>query len=413
MMDHPSPELPPAAGPGYSRTRTIATLLLVLMAALFAGASWGMGRWPWLSYVQAFAEAAMIGAIADWFAVTALFRHPLGLPIPHTALVPRNQARIAQGLGVFIRDNFLAPQVVAARLDQWDAATHLTRWLNNSHIQSLAARRLAPAMSMILARMLTGSGGQVLAGLATQALSALPAGPVAGRGLTVLLDHNLHHLLLDRMVVLARAALQDHGDALLQQVARQSGKWVPHWVDAKLAGIVANGVMTLLDQLHDPLHPWRAAMDEWLTDLAHRLDHDPATRQRADTIKQAILHDPAARQIMDAACRALARRLVLDEGQMEALIRDSMRSLARRLEQDGTWRSRVNGGLRRGAEAILIPNRARIGAVVEDMVTRWDSRTLVSKLERHVGDDLHYIRISGTVVGGLTGLTIHTVMAFL
>jgi uncharacterized membrane-anchored protein YjiN (DUF445 family) len=401
--------LPPNSNTAAARLRRmklLATGLLALMAGLFVTATL-----LHLAPLRAFAEAAMVGAIADWFAVVALFRRPLGLPIPHTAIIPRNKDRIGRALGDFMANNFLAPGLVGERLERLDAAARLAQWLAQPETTRKLAQRAA-ALAPVLVDALDGPEAAAFArnGL-NGALRTIPAAPLAARVLAVLMTQGHHQTLFDRFLDGAEAFLDGHADGVRQQVSGHSWRWLPGWLDRKLADKVVDGSRDLLAELRDPAHPWRAEFEDSAVELCRRLAQDPDLRAQGEAVKAEVLAHPAVQAALDGAWEAGKSRLraaLAEDGR--ALVPAAERllsTLAARLDDDPHLRAVLNRWLRRVVERLVVPNRAAIGDFIASVVTRWDARTMADKLELHVGRDLQYIRLSGTLVGGCVGLAIH------
>jgi uncharacterized membrane-anchored protein YjiN (DUF445 family) len=392
------------------RMRMIATSLLVLMAAIYLLARMAPAGWLWATYLGAFAEAGMVGACADWFAVVALFRHPLGLPIPHTAVVPENKRRIGAALGRFITNNFLSPRVAIARLSSVDAAGLAARWLadeRNARAVAAGAGRLIPAALDLVPK---AAIEEWVAFAARRGIEAVPFAPLASRALSILWAEGSGQTLLDQGLDFAEATLAKHKATIVRHVSQKSSRFIPKWVDDMIAAKVINGLTTTLNEMRDPDHPWRdeanALIAKWIDDLAH----DPDLRARGEALKQEILANPVfaeqARALwenIEAALRDdLPRRSEAIVGGLAAL----SGALGRWLEEDEARRATINRRMRLFALRAILPRRAAIGAYIAGVVDHWDTATLVERLELQVGKDLQYIRINGTLVGGLVGLLI-------
>ncbi|MGE4281632.1 MAG: DUF445 domain-containing protein [Magnetospirillum sp.] len=353
-------------------THLLALALLLAMAGLL----W-VAHLLHIAALQAFAEAALVGGIADWFAVTALFRRPLGLPIPHTGLIPANQRRLGRALGDFVRDNFLAPDLVAQRLRRQSPAAWLADKLCEPRVSQSLARRLA--------RLLDDADTRAaLIGLIK------PGPPLAKVVRTALADH-WHHRAFDRALDAVSAALATDPQMIRNRVADGSGRWVPAWVDGRLADILGRAVAGLLDDLRRTDHPWREKLMIWAEHLAERLRDDPKLAEHLEKFRD----------------HAFAE--TLDEAQLAPALAALLTNQGRHLAQDSAARARLDRRLLRVVERLLVPSRDAIGDFIAEVVDKWDSRTLVAKLEAQVGRDLQYIRVNGTVVGGLVGLALYGV----
>ncbi len=395
------------------RMRTIATSLLVLMTLVFVATRFAPPGWIWAAYVGAFAEAAMVGACADWFAVVALFRRPLGLPIPHTAIVPENKRRIGASMGRFITNNFLSPRVAAERLKAVDIVGLSARQLadpRNAEAIAAVVGRLAPHA---IAALPQDAVENWIGGIARRGAEALPAAPLAARALSILWAEGAGQALLDQGLILIEGALARNHAAIVEQVRRQSSRWIPKWVDDIIAAKLLQGISGTLEDMRRPDHPWRAELEARIEALIDALAHDPEMRARGETLKRELLDNPAfagqARALWRELEAALQRELPQRAETLTVWALDALAALSRSLEKDPLRRERLNDGLRRLLLQIVLPRRAEVGDYIAHVVDRWDTTTLVQRLELQVGRDLQYIRINGTLVGGLVGLAIYTI----
>lgn len=385
------------------RMRAVATGLLVAMTALFVATR--HAGWPFAPYLHAFAEAGMVGACADWFAVTAIFRRPLGLPIPHTAVVPSNKKRLGAALGRFIAQNFLTPRVALRRLHGVDLVALAAHWLadaRNARRLAEGAGRLAPFVLSALPReTLTHWAGRA----ARAGLEAIPAATLASRALSVLWAQGAAQDLLDRVVDLFEAALKRHQGEIVAKVRENSSRWMPRFVDEAVAAKLIAGLSQTLKEMRAPDHPWRAEVETQVRALIDRLAHDPAMSARGE----ALMRDLAASPLFARQIETLVEELAQEDRAraFAAAAFDAASTLARWLEQDPARRARLNRTLRLWALRAVLPRRAAIGGYIAEVVDRWDTRTLVDRMELLVGRDLQFIRINGTLVGGLVGLAIY------
>lgn len=400
--------------------RRIATGLLIAMAAVFFATRALEAHYPaWapvLGFVRAFAEAAMVGGLADWFAVTALFRHPLALPIPHTAIIPRNKDRIGDQLALFLRDYFLIPSVVARRMQRMDVAGAAGRWLANPQGTS---GRLARGSSRLAVEVLQALdqerlGGMVRAMLVTRVREAEVA-PVAGRALTALMADGRHLPVLDGAIRWARTTLAAN-EALVRAMVHDRAGSILRWtgLDETLANKLIDGLDRMIaDMAEDRDHPLRARAEEALVTLAHRLEHDPALQARIDQLKIELLENPAMQQwingLWEQARAAMLRAARDPEALLAGKLGDALRQLGETLQRDPKLGRTINRFVRRAVVGAAADYGDAIVRLVSETVHGWDARTITLRMENAVGKDLQYIRINGTLVGGLMGVLIHTV----
>jgi uncharacterized membrane-anchored protein YjiN (DUF445 family) len=395
------------------RMRTLATAMLAAMAALFALAAWLELRHPGWGFLKAFAEAAMVGGIADWFAVTALFRHPLHLPIPHTAIIPRNKDRIGDTLASFLRSNFLTPRVVARRLQRVDVAAGAGRFLANppaeGRIREGASRLIADILEALDEERL---GGMIKGAIANRLRSAEIA-PILGRALAASISEDRHVPLLDSLVSWAGRAL-DANEELIRKMVHERANWILRLagLDSKLADAIVDGLRKLsFDMTLDPQHPVRLKAEEALASLAERLQHDPEMQARVEAWKREMIENQAVTDwlggLWESSRAALLRAARDPDTMMAGKFGDALRSLGETLQHDPRLRQTINQFARRAAAGAVAAYGDQIVTLVSATVRSWDATTVSNRLEAAVGKDLQYIRINGTVVGGLVGLAIH------
>jgi len=404
----------PAQG-GVRGMRIVATGLLVAMAALYLlsrarepdAAAWG--------FVRAFAEAAMVGGLADWFAVTALFRHPLGLPIPHTAIIPRNKNRIGDSLAIFLRDNFLTASVVARRMRRIDAAGALGRLLasppRGGRLREGASRIAADILGALDDERL---GGMVKGAIASR-LRALDIGPPLGQALAAAINQSRHVPMLDGIVRWAGRTLEAN-EPLIRSLVHERAGSILRWtgLDEKLANAIVDGLNRLLTEMaENPAHPLRAKAEEGLATLAHDLQHDPAMRAKVGRWKDEIIDNPAVAAWIDGLWRNARAGLLRAARDPEAAIAgrfgEALRQLGLTLQQDPNLRRALNQFTRRATVGAVASYGDAVVTLVSETIRSWDAETVTGRLEAAVGRDLQYIRINGTLVGGLVGLTIHLI----
>jgi uncharacterized membrane-anchored protein YjiN (DUF445 family) len=393
--------------------RLLATLLLVLMAAIFIVTTAVKLDWPWIPYVRAFAEAGMVGACADWFAIVALFRRPLGLPIPHTGIVPNNKDRIGKALGNFITNNFLTAAVMNERLARIDMVGALGQWLS----EPANAKRLGDYVALQLPRIAESLPlpriGESIGTIAQRAAQAIPAAPVASKLLAILWAQGEAQALLAQAIEQSEAWLVSNKDVLTDKVSERSSRWIPKWIDRMIAEKVLNGLLGTLAEMRDPLHPWRIELRKTVEKLIAELATDSQMRARAEDLKAELLASPLlierAKTLWAEVETGLAYGLPAHSEAIGDACARALRNAGAWLQEDEARKAQLNRRIRIIGERLLLPYRVEIGAYIERVVRNWDSATLVDRLELQVGKDLQYIRINGTLVGGLVGVLIYAV----
>jgi len=399
---------------GTRKMRVIATGLLIVMAGLFVLARTMEPGQPAWGYLRAFAEAAMVGGLADWFAVTALFRHPLGLPIPHTAIIPENKDRIADTMARFLQENFLTPQVVARRMQALDAASAAGAFLSNPRG---GEGRIRAGATSLLADVLESLDQEKLGGLAKGALRGqiekLDLAPLLGNLLGAMIADGRHMPLLESLIRRAAITLEAN-EPMIREMIHERANTLLRWtkLDERLANGILDGLYKLLAEtvvIED--HPLRRKIEEGLQQLAHDLMHDDAMRARVERMKREVLENPAFAGWLDALWERGRTRLLKavrePEGVLSGQIGASLGELGRALQHDERLKVLVNRFARRTLVGVATRYGGQIVRLVSETVRRWDARTVTDRIEGAVGRDLQFIRINGTLVGGLVGVAIH------
>ena len=389
----------------FHRMRLTATLLLLAMTVIFLAATRYQSVHPALPYVRAFAEAAMIGGLADWFAIVALFRRPFGLPIPHTAILPANKARIGRSLGDFIGDTLLTEEVLSGMIDSLDLPPHAGRWLaEEANAEKLADWLVAqgPALAEILKSFAWQDRLMALA-------AEIPFGALLAKGISRAANAGLHDPWVDALLDRLTLFLREHQDEIREAVTVHSSRWIPEWVDVKLSDRLTDAVIDLLQHLRMPDHRWRQAFDRTLQSLPDRLNQDPNLLEEAARAQHMLFADPALRAEAAKMVGDLKNRLGIDRESLAGFLRRA----GERLSEDVVWQQTLQGWMKRIGQKVLVPRKQAIGGFVAAMVANWDDQTLVAKLETEVGADLHFIRLNGTLVGGLVGLALYVVSLWL
>lgn len=396
-----------------TRMRRIATGLLLLMAALFVAAKLLQPRFAWLSFVAAFAEAAMVGALADWFAVTALFRHPMGLRIPHTAIIPRNKDRIGHSISNFLQHNFLTHEVLRSELAGIDFSGSAAAWLAQQAHSRALARQIVSAVPALLRGIEDEDAGRFLRGLLSGSLNSVRLAPLLGEVLTVLVAGRQHVVLLEKILAIVARALEENRPYIRQKVHENSPRWIPKSVDEKFFERLMDGVQSILRDIQEDDGVWRTrfqdAIDELIAKLASSSDYEASLHR---LLSQGLNH-PMLLEYVGQVWQDVRQRLLADaasaDSQLVVKLDDALRVFGKALLSDRAVQGKLNDWLRTFAADAIVERRALIAAVVERVIGNWDADTITRKLELHVGKDLQYIRINGTLVGGLVGLLLHAV----
>ena len=427
MTASPSPPSPPAPSSSpWSRPddavrqaqldamKRQASGLLALAAVVFVGASLYEGQFPWLGYVRATAEASLVGGLADWFAVTALFRHPLGLPIPHTAIVATRKERIGRILGTFVQNHFLSREVVAANLRAVRPAERAARWLENPEHSRRVARQVAGGVAKTLETLPDEDVRALVQQVLSARLRATRVAPTLGKTLALVLADDRHHALLNEAVRLAAEAVRDNREVIRNKVRAESPWWVPGVVDDQIYQRIIVTVESLLRDIGARRdHPLRAAFDTALRDFVDRLQHAPDVIAKAEALKDEWLADPAiadvSARLWEAMRRAIVAYATRADGAAPGPLERGLSEFGAALIANDALLAELDDLVIDLTASVVERYRHEIGDLIAQTVAGWDPEATARRFELAVGRDLQFVRINGTLVGGLVGLLIYTV----
>ncbi len=411
-------QLPPEPDPpSFIAMRRTANGLLLLMTAVFVVTHvWAPGQAAWLAawgYLRAFAEAAMVGGLADWFAVTAIFRRPLGLPIPHTAVIPRNQPRIADAVGRFIADNFLKAGLVRERVKDQDLAMGLGKWLADPAQSGGVASGVAAALPGVLDTLDDETVAAFLRKQASDAASGASVAPAFGSVLDALAQQGRHQAILDALLKEGFRLLREHAPMIRARVRERTGwLWRMVKVDREASTALIVGLEDLLQEVaYDPHHPLRQRITDMVMKFAADLRDDPVLQGRIERwMKEAAAHPSVADAVSAGWAEfkaALRRDCMNPDGRLKAWLGGALRNIGEGLVREPGVREALNGRVRALLVELADRHGEDVAKLVSDTIRGWDARTVVEKLEANVGRDLQYIRLNGTVIGGIVGLLLH------
>ena len=394
------------------RMKWWAAALLIAATIVFVIARYFEGRYPWLGIVRATAEASMIGGLADWFAVTALFRHPLGIPIPHTAIIPARKDRVGQTLGAFVQKNFLNRDVIVAKLHTLGAAERLGKWMVEPENSRRIARQLARSLAAA-ANVLRDEDVEHLIGRAVlDRVRATQVAPLLGRMLSVLTAENRHQALLDDAIRLLAKGISENHDLIRERVDQESPWWVPGVVDDRIAKRIVDALDRTVQAVHeDPEHPLRQRFDAALDEFIVKLQASPQVILRAESIKEEVLNAEAVRafsaSLWNDAKASIARYAADPDGVNPELIERSLTAFGNAILSDPVLMEKVDAWLIEGAVAAVERYQNEVGELIAGTVKRWDADATSRRIELAIGRDLQFIRINGTIVGGLAGMALY------
>lgn len=397
------------------RTKLVAAGALALCVAIFIAARAYSGQYPWLGFVAAFAEAATIGGLADWYAVVALFRRPMGLPIPHTAIIPANQNRIADNLGRFIEANFLSPEPVREKLNEVDFAALVADWLSDRKRANGLARFIARLMPQMLGAIEQSGLRGFVAERMLEQLQKVDVAPVAAGLLSAFTEDRRHQKLLDEFTkVIGRFLNDEQALATMREKIREElpSLFNLFRADAYLLKKIVASAGSLLEELReDPQHPIRAEFDRFVQQFIERLAHSKAYARRAEQMKQALLARSEVRTLAGDIWTSLRQFVEQDLQASDSMLREHLASLlveaGQQLATDEAIKAEMNKGFVAALSSFVESQKSGVSRFIADQVKRWDLGQLTRLVEINIGKDLQYIRFNGMIVGGLAGLVLY------
>jgi uncharacterized membrane-anchored protein YjiN (DUF445 family) len=395
------------------RMKLRATGLLVVMGVIFIVARMFEARHPWLGYVRATAEASMVGGIADWFAITALFRHPLGIPIPHTAIIPSRKDRIGRSLGNFVQNNFLSPEVLTAKLRVAQISRRAAEWLSIPDNGHKAAQHIGSVLKSAGNVVRDEDVHSLLDRTVVEPLRQIAIAPVLAKGLALLTVDDRHQQLLDRLIQGLLRLVAENEELIREKIREETPWWVPKMVDDRIHQKVLGGIeRTLVEVGEDADHPLRHQFDELLAEWMVQLQESPEVMARAEAIKQQVL-DPEtsgrlAASLWEELKQILGRQSAGSEDGAPGAVARGLSALATAALQDEGLLEKIDGWVIGAVLGVVEQHRGEVGQLIAQTVSSWDPEETSRRIELLVGRDLQFIRINGTLVGGLVGLLIYT-----
>jgi len=387
-------------------------LLLALMAALFFVT---LNRpESWAGWLHAFSEAGMVGAFADWFAVVALFRHPMGIPIPHTAIIPRRKNEIGENLAQFVAEHFLHPDVVRQKLESTNLAAKTSEWLKSPRGHDRVVNFGIQMVHWLLGALHQEQVRQFIVRLGSRQLAQVNLAPFLGRALDWLVQDGRHQEVLTQSLRFSLVLLNDNRELIRGNVQRESPWWMPGFVDDRIVVQMLDRIETLLLEMSlDPDHGMREDFNHWMTQWARDLQHSPEYQKWGDGLREAALNNDQLQDYLGELWSDLLQGLETDledpDSEIRAQLSNLLSSLSDELEHDVEMQAWVNDWLVDSAVLIVDANRHSIASLISDTVRSWDARETSQRIEQAIGRDLQFIRINGTLVGGLVGLVIHAI----
>ena len=405
------PEADARRASALRQMRTIAVGLLLFAAVVYVAT---IGQDGALGFVNAGAEASMVGAIADWFAVTALFKHPLGLPIPHTALIPKRKDELGRGLEEFVGENFLQEGIIRDRLTAAGPSQRLGEWLSEPQHARRVVDEVADVAAIALGKVRDDHIESLVRDALTPRFREEPIAPLLGGLLSEALRDDLQHGLVDLALTELHGWLVENPETVSDVIGERAPWWTPPRLNERVTSRIHTELVSwVADIRDDPDHRAREALDSVLTQLAHDLLHEPATQARAEALKERLLDHPAVAKtfisLWDALRRALTASLADPDGAVRERMLLEVCRFAERLVDDAELRTKLDTMAADAAVFIIDRYGSELTSIITQTIERWDGREAAHRIELHVGRDLQFIRINGTIVGGLVGVLIHAV----
>ena len=388
--------------------------LLILAAIAFAISHYLSPQYPWLGWVQAFSEAAMVGGLADWFAVTALFRHPLGIPIPHTAIIPARKDRVGEVLGAFVERNFLNRHVIERRLLEARLGERLAKFLSDPANSRAVARHAARGLVAAAESMHDEDVQSMIDSAILERIKAARVAPFIGRGLSLITAGNRHQELLDEGIRLAARAVTENEDIIRRRIEAETPWWIPGAIDEKILRKIVSGIERTLKEVNDDAnHPLRQRFDAALGKFIDDLHNSPEVMERAEQLKDELLSADAVRHFSSSIWAdtkaSLVRRAERAEETDVDTISNGLARLGAAILEDPDLLERVDGWLRNGVLGLAERYQSEVSELIANTVRGWDPTATSQRIELAIGRDLQFIRINGTVVGGLVGLILYAI----
>jgi uncharacterized membrane-anchored protein YjiN (DUF445 family) len=398
--------------------KIVATALLVFVTAVFFFARWQEESHDWVGYIRAFAEAAMVGALADWFAVSALFRHPLGIPIPHTAIIPHRKDQIGRSLGEFVQTNFLTREVLNERLGGANVGKRLGDWMAEEHNAAKAGEGVSDLLRGALEVLDDRDVASALETLIERRVRATPVAPLVGKAIDLAVEGGHHQRLLDAVLTGLGGFLDDNRATFRARLEHESPWWIPESIDDRLFNKIYGAVHGFLaDVGSDGNHEVRRSIDTRVVAFADRLRGDPELLAKGEELKTELLAHPDVRAWLGSLWGEVKRNTVaaLDdpESELRHRLTRSLATLGRRLATEAELQAKVDDWVMRAAGHIVDHYRGEVADLIAGTVAKWDGKATGERMELQVGRDLQFIRINGTIVGGLAGIVIYSVSQML
>jgi len=399
--------------------KAFATGLFVLMAVLFIGTTLLQKTIDshWIGYVRAFSEAAMVGALADWFAVTALFRHPLGLPIPHTNLIENSKQKLGDNLGNFVVTNFLSPENIRPYIQKLKISNFVGEWLGKEKNQDVLLKNLSDIVLDILNKLDDSEVSRFISNKVSEMTDTIKLNAILGNGINYLLDKNDHQRIITNLSSQIKNYIAENDEMIKDRVKKGSYTFIPAFVDNKIADKITSGLSDFFKEIEqDPNHEIRNLITQKIYDFSNELKQDPKWEEEFKNIKNDLLKNDKLNEysndIWISIKNTLTKELQDDESSLKKYLSKNLNEFSQNLKNDENFQKKIDDWVRVTAYKYILKNTHQFGNLISSTVGNWQGKELSEKLELEVGKDLQFIRVNGTIVGGLVGLIIYTIAHF-
>ncbi|WP_336717142.1 DUF445 domain-containing protein [Chryseobacterium mucoviscidosis] len=399
--------------------KAFATGLFVLMAVLFIGTTLLQKTIDshWIGYVRAFSEAAMVGALADWFAVTALFRHPLGLPIPHTNLIENSKQKLGDNLGNFVVTNFLSPENIRPYIQKLKISNFVGEWLGKEKNQDVLLKNLSDIVLDILNKLDDSEVSRFISNKVFEMTDTIKLNAILGSGINYLLDKNDHQRIITNLSSQIKNYIAENDEMIKDRVKKGSYTFIPAFVDNKIADKITTGLSDFFKEIEqDPNHEIRNLITQKIYDFSNELKQDPKWEEEFKNIKNDLLKNDKLNEysndIWISIKNTLTKELQDDESSLKKYLSKNLNEFSQNLKNDENFQKKIDDWVRVTAYKYILKNTHQFGSLISSTVGNWQGKELSEKLELEVGKDLQFIRVNGTIVGGLVGLIIYTIAHF-
>lgn len=399
--------------------KAFATGLFVLMAIIFIITTLlqKTNDSHWIGYVRAFSEAAMVGALADWFAVTALFRHPLGLPIPHTNLIESSKQSLGDNLGSFVVDNFLSPSNIRPYIQKLKISGFVGEWLGKEKNQEVLIKNLSDIVLDILNKLDDAEVSQFISKKVSEMTDTIKLNTILGNGITYLLDKNDHQKIITNLSAQIKNYIIENDEMIKERVKKGSYTFIPAFVDKKISDKIASGLSDFFREIEEnPNHEIRQLITEKIYDFSTELKQDPKWEDEFKDIKNNLLKNDKLNEysndIWISIKNTLIKELQEDQSSLKNYLSKNLNEFSQNLKSDENLQNKIDTWVRVTAYKYILKNTHQFGNLISSTVGNWQGKELSEKMELEVGKDLQFIRVNGTLVGGLVGLIIYTISHF-